>query len=365
MTSLEKVTTENTVEAGAENTEIISGTVDKDQKMEALPEGVTEAPQDDEHMDLTKVKYDRKWVRTYLNVSDDEGHFHGDLKVEKQVKKRYADVGSLDIKNIKDPEAYLNELKALTKTYSSRINVAENTTKGIIAKYTIRLGGLFIIQQIIVQEVLKREWIEWFRENYEFSLLRSVQNYMRIADVPKAINYAVFGTERILEILRRIGKPTGDDPIGDFLKDNGIDYDPEVKTDFAELKLQTDIAITRDKLNSEGLEEIPDDKVEALIRGGLEMKAQHIRDLKLLKGKKGEFLEHMDDIISSGGKMPPLLTPERKAEQFKKTIDRFIDQTVSALADADYLGDLNRELFLQLKEKILELEVKFPAPNSD
>ena len=104
-----------------------------------------------------------------------------------------------------------------------------------------------------------------------------------------------------------------------------------MKTDYAELKLQTDIAITRDKLNNEGLEEIPNDKIEALIRSGLEMKAQHIRDLKLLKGKKGEYLEHMDDIINSGGKVPPIVTADSKAEKFKKTIDRFIDQTVSAL----------------------------------
>lgn len=337
-------------------------------KREGLPESFTDKPQDPEHIDLTKVKASRKWVRTYLNVSDDEGHLHGDLKLEKHVKKVCTEIGSLAVKDIKDPDALLDELKALSIIYVAHINEAENTSMGIIDKYRFRWGAILHQQKRIVTKVLKKKWLEWFRDNYDFSLLRSAQNYMKIASVPKAVNYAFLGSERILEIIRRIGKPTGDDPIGDYLAKTGIDFDPKIKTDYAELKLNTDIAIARDKLDSAGLKVIPTDIIAAVITSGIELKRRHIEDLILIQGleksTKRDLLKYMKEVMATGGKVPPILTPERKAEQFKKAIDRFIDKTADALDDTAYLESIDRELLSQLKAKILELEQKLPAPEA-
>jgi hypothetical protein len=340
-------------------------------ELDGLPKSFTAKPQDPEHMDLTKVKPSRKWVRTYRNVSDDEGHLHGDLKLEKHLKKRCAQIEALNLKDLKDPDALalLDELKALSIIYVARINEAENTSMGIIDKYRFRWGAILNHQKKIVTKVLKKKWLEWFRDNYDFSLLRSAQNYMKIASVPKAVNYAFLGSERILEIIRRIGKPSGDDPIGDYLAKTGIDFDPEIKTDYAELKLNTDIAIARDKLDSAGLKIVPTNIIADVIGSGIELKRRHIEDLKLIQGleksTKRDLLKYLKDVMATGGKVPPILTPGRKAEQFKKAIDRFIDKTADALDDGAYLENVDRETYLQLKEKVLALEAKFPEPEAE
>ena len=49
-------------------TEDIVTDIEQKEEEASLPEAVTEAPQDPEHMDLTKVQDYGKWVKAYLNV---------------------------------------------------------------------------------------------------------------------------------------------------------------------------------------------------------------------------------------------------------------------------------------------------------
>jgi hypothetical protein len=264
-------------------------------------------------------------------------------------------------KGIKEPEAVLQQLIDLSNRYVRRVNNAENISIGIITKYRIREGMLFNIQKMIVKKVLKRKWVEWFNENYDSSLLRSVQDYMRLAKIPGVIKYAVFGKEQLLEVLRQIGEPEGDDPIGEFLANKGIDYDPEAEVDVAELKIQTDIAITREKLDSEELEEVADDKVEALVRNGIHLSRGHLKNIKLVKETNGDLAEYVDKIIAYDGKPEPVLTPEIKADRFKKIVDRFLDQTDTALTDDHYLAEVNAETIQRIKDKIRLLEQKISS----
>jgi hypothetical protein len=327
----------------------------------SLPENVTEAPQDEEHMDLSQVKGYSKWVKTYLNVSDDEGHLLGDIELEEFVKKTCVELNALNIKKVENPEELLEQIKSLSISYSTGINVTENFSIGTITKYRIRLGMLFNFQKILVKKRLDCNWTEWFAENYDKSLLRSIQDYMRIAAIPNAICYAVFGKERLNQILKQIGKPTGDDPIGQFLQDNGVEFAPEAEHDYKELKIVTDIAIARQKLNSEDLEEVSDEKIAALIRSSLELTTTIINQLKLVQSTQGNLGQYIDNLIASGGKAEPIQTPETKAKSFKKTLDRFIDQTVTALDDDQYLGEVDIELCRQLLEKVQQLEQKLTS----
>ena len=335
--------------------------VGQEEENNSLPENVTVEPQDQEHMDLSQVKGYHNWVQTYLNVSDDEGHLLGDIELEKSVKKTCAEWNAWNITEVENPEELLQQIKSLSISYSTGINVAENISIGTVTKYRIRLGMLFNFQKTLVKEKLDRNWTVWFAENYAKSLLRSIQDYMRIAEVPNAIRFAVFGKERLIQILRQIGKPTGDDPIGQFLEVIGIEFNPDAETDYQELKIATDIAITRQKLNSEGLEEVADDKVEALVRNRIDLSAHHLGQMKLVKETRGDLPGHIDRLIFSNGKVEPIQTPETKAKSFKKTLDRFLDQAVTALGDDQYLGEVDIELCQQLLEKVQQLEQKLTS----
>jgi hypothetical protein len=324
--------------------------------VENLPEGVTEEPRNDEEMHLKNIKHDAALIRTYLKVSDDYGELLGDKDLEAEVIECCKQYMTVKPKVIKEPEAVLQQLIDLSNRYVRRVNNAENISIGISTKYRIREGMLFNIQKMIVKKALKLKWREWFNENYEKSLLRSVQDYMRLAKIPGVIKYAVFGKEQLLEILRQIGKPEGDDPIGDYLANRGIEFDPEAEFDVAELKTQTDIAITREKLNNEDLEEVADEKVEALVRNGIYLSRGNLNNIKLVKETNGDLVRYIDRIIATGGKAEPVLTAERKAEQFKKTVDRFLDQADTALTDHHYLAEVNAEIIQRIKDKIRLLE---------
>jgi len=326
-----------------------------------LPEDVTDEPRNDEEMHLKNIKHDPALIRTYLKVSDDYGELLGDKDLEAEVIECCKQYMTVKPRGIKEPEAVLQQLIDLSNRYVRRVNNAEKISIGISAKYRIREGMLFNIQKMIVKKVLKLKWSEWFNENYEKSLLRSVQDYMRLAKIPGAIKYAVFGKEQLLEILRQIGKPEGDDPIGEFLANKGIEYDPETEVDVAELKIRTDIAITREKLDTEGLEEVADNKVEALVRDGIHLSRAHLKNIKLVKETNGDLAGYVDKIIATGGKPEPVLTAEIKAERFKKIVDRFLDQTNTALEDDHYLTEVNAETIRRIKDKIWLLEQKLSS----
>jgi phage anti-repressor protein len=64
---------------------------------------------------------------------------------------------------------------------------------------------MFLYQKKLLRKIdPEKNWTEWFDETYGSSNLRSAQDYMRMANTPNIIRYAVFGRERLMEILRAI-----------------------------------------------------------------------------------------------------------------------------------------------------------------
>jgi hypothetical protein len=162
-------------------------------------------------------------------------------------------------------------------------------------------------------------------------------------------------------MVRQIGKPDGTDQIEKFLEENGIDFNPEVETDFEKLRTATDIAITRQKLNNEGLEDVTDDIVEDLVQDGIYLTKGHLRNIKLLKDRGDDLPEYIGRLIDAGGKVESIKTPESKAKLFKKTVDRFLDQADTALNDDQYLGELDVEIIQRITEKIRQIEQKLAS----
>ena len=83
--------------------------------------------------------------------------------------------------------------------------------------------------------------------------------------------------------------------------------------------------------------------------------------MKLVMETRGDLPGYIDRLVATGGKVEPIQTPETKAKSFKKTVDRFLDQAVTALDDEQYLGEVGIELCQQLLEKIQQLEQKLTS----
>ena len=180
---------------------------------------------------------------------------------------------------------------------------------------------------------------------------------MQIAQVQNSIRYAVFGKERLLQIIRQIDKKNlnKEDPIGDFLRKNKIDFDPKLETEFQEVRDEADVAIEKEKLSKAGITEISNEQVEALVLNRRKLTSHHIKQLALAK-EKGDDLEEKMEKIVNGEKTEPLQTRETKATGFVNTADKFLKAIENALADQEYLTKMNLEMFNRLKEKIQQLE---------
>ena len=344
---------------GEQGTEQSAGEPD-----DVLPENVTEAPRNPEEMHL---KHIRKWpeaVKVYLKVSDDEGEVLGSKVLERRVRN-FCDQYSGLKNDIKDPQKVIEEAVDLATRYTLQINMVESGLAGTITKYRIRQGMLFNIMKELVKKTKGPKWIEWFHQNFDPREFRSVQDYMRLAGVPNIIRYAVFGKERLLQTLRQLSEDDKkrDDPIGAFIERNGIHFNPTEETDAQELKIETDIALSYQRLLGAGIDNIPKEMVDAFVRGGNEIESTHLRELEFAKNAGVDTIERFKEIMATDGKPEPLMTPDRKAEGFKKTTDRFLKAMESAISDAEYLQQVNAEVIAALKEKLDQLEKLFSTAN--
>jgi hypothetical protein len=319
---------------------------------------VTEEPRDPEEMHLGLIKHKPSVVKSYLEVSDDKGEVLMEKALEKAVFDHCAKYLPMKVKNLqeKEPEKVLAETKSLAKVYMAQVNFRENTLDGVVCKYRIRQGMLFLIMKKAVKAA-GMKWEEWFVANFKESELRSAQDSMKLAKAKDIIKYAVLGKFRLLQILRQIDNyEKVDDPVGDYLKKNGVDFNPEEETHFEEVKFKVAVAINFNKVKTAGHDGITKRKVEALVRNGLEVESKHLRDMELIKQAGGDVVAYFDKLISSDTGPNPVLDRERKVAIFKKTTDKFLTVLENAIADAEYRGGIEPEVFARLKQKVAELE---------
>jgi len=122
-----------------------------------LPKNVTEEPRGPEEMHLGLIKHHPSVLKSYLEVSDDKGEVLMEKALEKAVFDHCAKYLPMKVKNLqeKEPEKVLAETKSLAKVYMAQVNFRENTLDGVVCKYRIRQGMLFLIMKKAVKAAAK------------------------------------------------------------------------------------------------------------------------------------------------------------------------------------------------------------------
>jgi len=196
--------------------------------------------------------------------------------------ERFANTPVQELLQDQDKEQVVRRALRLAALFERQINVAICKNDGKFVLFRIQMGKCFIkIQELVNQR--GKEWVKWVKENIKFLSLRSVQDYMRLARTPQIEKYAMLGKERLIILLRALEKAQKlivEDPIGSFMAENGIQFDPEAENDFDEFKIQVDVAMISQRLVNEGITCIPRDKVEILVRDRIELRAAHLRAIK-------------------------------------------------------------------------------------
>jgi hypothetical protein len=297
-------------------------------------------------------------------VSNDSGELIENKKLEKFVISVCDKYGDLKTKRFKKAEGFIDQLAELVKKYSKHIDSTANSVGGTVTKYRIRQGMLFLILKKAVKAA-KQEWKTWFKQNFSARELRSAQEYMKLAKVPGVMAYSVVGKDRLLKIqrLNGDGAKEASDPIGEFFKSKGIDFEGASGTDLDDFKFKVDVEINFAKLTGAGITEIPKTKVEELLTKGKQITSLHIKELAYVKAhpELGQTPgEYMQGVIDNGGKAVPVETPKRKAETFNGEVERFLKTIDTALGSTDVLAHISIETLKQLKSRIAKIERQMP-----
>ena len=151
-----------------------------------------------------------------------------------------------------------------------------------------------------------------------------------------------------------------DDPLGSFLGGAASTSLPKRTWMWWNSRSRTDLAINYQKLIDKGLGDVPREKVDALVRNGLEVTNKDHRGAGDRQGQRVRILGHAwIAIVSADGKVKPDMTPEKKAEGFKKTVNRFLTALENALTDQEYRGGIDSETVARIKEKFQAFEQLF------
>ncbi len=331
-------------------------------KSPTLPKGVTEKPRNPEEMDLGLIKDNPSLVRAYLPTSDDQGQQLQNEKLLNSVSEMWKWLLPLKEDEIKEPKKLLPVVTSLAKDFMGQVSFNESTVNGTICKYRIHQGLLFLGLKKVVKAT-KQNWEDWFDKNFNPKERRSAQDAMRLAKAKNIIRYSFLGKFQLLQILRQIENfEDQEDPVGAYLKENGIDFNPEEEADFEDIKRSVTVTVGYRKCVTAGLKEISKKMVEALVCKGKEVESQHIRDMQALQKLRGDVVEYFDGLISSDERPEPVLTGDRKADIFKRAADKFLKAIETAFADAEYLGGIDQDFCNRVREKVEALE-RLVVPN--
>ena len=273
-----------------------------------FPKEFTMEPTNQEQMHLRHISHSPALIEIYGPVSDDKGEFIGDMDSENKIINFINAYSNKEIFNIEKPAVVISELQNLVKTYGAKIDKSYNISIGITTKCKIRIGMLHNIEKKLLSKKGK-DWIEHYNSTYGKSTLRSAQDYMKLATVPKIISYAFIGKERLMEMLRGIKflNIKGDDPIASLLDQYGIKLDVGSINDDSnmdDLKFNIDFAVAATKVKKAEKDKsvtlnIDNDLLKRVIKDGVNVNNGVIEDLFIIQKEGDDVNQYLSKLCNS------------------------------------------------------------------
>lgn len=90
-------------------------------------------------------------------------------------------------------------------------------------------GETFNRLRSLVTQKMGRRWIPYIKEKFPTNIIRNVQHWTRIAGAAHCHKYLPgLGEARVLRLLSKVEGRSGEDPINDYLREHGVEYDSSV-----------------------------------------------------------------------------------------------------------------------------------------
>lgn len=312
-------------------------------------------------------------MEVYAEVTEDEGELLGDPDLFAEVKARGQQSGK-ELAKAGNSKEEIKKTVELVKKFNTTLNKREHVMSGAIAHCRILLGLMLIVLKDQIKDE-KLKWEDFFAGAFGKEHLRSAQNWMALARIPKILDYVYLGLERLLQIWRAVKDDRGADPIGDFLREYEVPFNPQAspdveegpegdielkRPDMAMLNLKVNTALVIKKFHKRNWTEIDKSKVETLVSMGVNVGGKQER-MAFLRENGGDLNAYLTKLILSGGKDEPETSPKWGAEHFNKTASRLVDTLEKHAEDDEYLRNIKVDLFNRLKRAILKADESLPS----
>jgi len=324
--------------------------------------GITDEPQHKEQLNMRVLGDSASLRAMYLKVSDDRGELFGNIELENAMIALSAEAEKVIRTGSSDQaREFMVKLADISSQYHRQLNLATNMTNGILVKHQVRLGQMYIQQKRLFKKIDKTaSWLDWFKDKYRASSLRSAQDFMKLAKTPNIIRYAVFGRERLLEIIRVIDPSSeSQDPIGDFLKNYELVFDPEEEVFMEDWRAGIDTAVAMEKIKKIEAKEkislgITLGEIKTVIDGGVPVDSTIISNMLIVKESGGSVTEYLERTVLGKGPQPALI---ERAE--KKETVQVLSKKLKKLVE---FYSRNRDAVSQISEDtVRELKSNFEA----
>ena len=200
--------------------------------------------------------------------------------------------------------------------------------------------------------------MEWFHAIYGSSNLRSAQDYMRLAKTPNIIRYAVFGKERLIEILRAIASfAMSDDPIGAFLSKYGFTFDPEGETSIDDWRSNIDTAIAMEKIRKvekkQELDlELSFDEVKKWVNSNGPLDSKVISDMVIIKEADGNVKDYLETSVLANGSQNIQIERVEKKESVQRISKKLKEIVEYYTKDTAALSEINESAITDLQQSV-------------
>jgi hypothetical protein len=237
---------------------------------------------------------------------------------------------------------------------AAEVNLLINHTAKETAERGIEIGTVLNELKPLVKKpgVL---WEVWAEENLPFIGRRNREKFMLLAKRKDCHRYTVLGADR-LEMLSSATKDLeGEDPIGSLLTKYNIAFDETSDINLAEFKTLVDSAINNEKLVKYGIQ-ADLGLIKDLTREGVAFDKSFIKKVTEIKESEGNPEIYLKALSIKGGQGEIESGIEERIKDFNTLANRLIRVVDYILKNPDEVSKIDRDSFLTLFHKLMELQ---------
>lgn len=297
--------------------------------------------------------------------SDGIGMIWDDTSLEAEVVSFINEYQTKELHELDKPAVVLSKLRALYKIYNAKMSRTESITDGMLTKHGIQKGMLLNIEKKFLR-MAGQQWTDHYIQTYGPKSLRSAQDYMALGRIPKIIDYAVIGKERLMKSWRAIKllEIESDDPMATFLEKYNIPFNPEDlhnEEAMMDLKSGIDSAVAFTKIekaeqrNGSELGVNPD-LFKKMIELGMKVDSGLINDLFIINKENRDVTRHLESLCGNGGDGDEMLPHIKKLNALPNLIAGLKETVESITKHSALAGRVEQDSIDDLENCVADLK---------